>query len=129
MGNILQSRRIGSRRLTMHFACNDERGHFAGQIEGCSIDIGGETLELDGWARFTVDSAGMRFLVHRVWFPFVAEREWVCNWCWNAYSMKRPQAVRLLQHLAHSGRWTCNSGPLRVVRWFESMAPQETTCG
>lgn len=110
-----------TRTLVLHFACNNERGMFAGEVEGITVGIGGEDLELEGWAKFTVDDKMLRFCIHRVWFPFVSSREWVGNWCWNAYRLKRPQAVRLLQHLGHSGRWHATAGRTRVYDWFNAM--------
>lgn len=112
----------GSRSIIVHFACNDHRnGHFAGEAEGCSLDIGGMPLELEGWARrFTVDEARLRFCIHGAWFPFMSSREWVGNWCWNAYRMKRPQAIRLMTHLRWHG-WTCSGGRTRLCDWYDGL--------
>lgn len=112
----------GSRSIVVHFACNDGRnGLFAGEVENIGVDLVGGQIELYGWARrFTVDDKGLRFCIHGVWFPFMSSREWVGNWCWNAYRMKRPQAVRLLKHLRWHG-WGCESGRVRASHWFEGL--------
>jgi hypothetical protein len=109
---------IPSRTLVVHFACNGERGEFTGRAEGFEISGRRWSIDLDGDAAFTVDHAGLRLRIHRQWFPFMGEREWVGNWCWNAYRMKRPQALRLLAVLAAAG-WTCSGGDARVCDWFD----------
>lgn len=118
----------GSRSIVVHFACNDGRnGTFAGEAEGCEISLAGrsDAISLDGWARrFTVDEPGLRFCIHGAWFPFMSSREWVGNWCWNAYRLKRPQALRLIAHLRWHG-WTCNGGSTRVCDWYDRLPVKE----
>jgi len=120
----------GSRTLLLHIACNDERGQFAGEAEAVQVQGQGWSLDLDGWARsFRVDDARLRLFVHGAWFPFMSSREWVGNWCWNAYRMKRPQALRLIAHLRWHG-WHCDGGGARVCGWFDRLPappPRATT--
>lgn len=112
----------GSRSIVVHFACNDGRnGLFAGEAEAITIDLAGGQLELYGWARrFAVDDKGLKLRIHGAWFPFMSSREWVGNWCWNAYRLKRPQALRLLAHLRWHG-WKCEAGRVHACRWFDRL--------
>ena len=121
--------RLASRRIRLSFACNDpDNGLFTGRVSSIEFEslyrVGKHPWEaslalthIESLA-FTVDSQGMRFRLCRIWFPFVAEREWFGNWCWNAYTMRRPQAKRLLGVLRDSGRWACEAGPTTFFNWF-----------
>jgi hypothetical protein len=114
----------GSRRLVFHFACNDPRnGLFIGRASACQVGGKAWNLELthDSWGKgcpFMVAETLMRFCIHRTWFPFAGHREWVGNWCWDAFSLKRPQALRLLLVMRNSGQWSCDAGPTRIARWW-----------
>jgi len=110
----------GSRSIVVHFACNGDQGLFQGFAEGISIETRRGSIDLDGEARFTVDSQMLRFRIARIWFPFMSERQWVGNWCWNAYLMKRPQALRLIAALRGAG-WTCSGGDTRLCDWYERL--------
>ncbi len=110
------------RRIVVHFACNDPRnGEFDGRASACKFDRWELELSHNDWERgaaFTVDYKMLRFRIHRVWFPFTSSKEWVGNWCWNAYAMKRPQALRLIL-LLRDHDWTCEGGALRMCEWWE----------
>lgn len=117
-----------TRRVLISMACNDPRnGVFAGKVEMIEVELlhrkpsarwsfSIESRQVDGLT-LTVDERMLRLRIARAWFPFVASRDWVGNWCWNAYTMRRPAAVRLLQHLRAAG-WTCTEAPTHVYEWF-----------
>jgi hypothetical protein len=122
-------RRIAPRRIRVHFACNDERGNFAGRAwmaqpesmyrVGChNWDA---ELVHDDWGRgvaLTVDDKLMRLRIHRVWFPFKASRTWHGNWCWDSFEFERSTGKRLLELMRERGCWHCEAGPSVFYRWW-----------
>lgn len=112
--------------------CNDHRnGHFRGRACQMSFEPIGEdgralwTLELDhddfqDGARLTVDDSRM-LLLHRVHYPFLARHCWVGNWCWDAFTMRRPRALQLVHAALASKAWSISGGPAHVVQWAEQL--------
>lgn len=104
--------------MDVHVCCNDGRnGLFEGRVT--AIELSDMTLEhcSEHGCKFTVLGDGLFRLSRRV-FKFNAWREWVGNWCWNAYQLDKDEARRLLQYLKKSGRWTCTDGPEELFEWF-----------
>lgn len=124
------ARTAPSRLVRVSMSCNDpDNGCFAGRVGAIEIEtlylVGPkynleaslETICVEGY-RFTVDDKGLRFRLHRQWFPFVRSKNWYGNWCWDAFVMKRPQAKRLLGVLRDSQKWSCTEAPGRFYGWF-----------
>lgn len=93
--------RVGSRRVWVAFACNDDHGQYCGRAFGFSVC--GRRWDLDydhddpfHGRVFKVDWNLMTFTMHRVSYPFTASKEWFGSMAWTAFQMKRPAAVRLL---------------------------------
>lgn len=106
-------------RVDVHFACNDpDNGRFAGRVGLASVTWCKELCELDldpFWGvKFTELDGAIR--IHRKVFPIVASKDWVGNWCWNAYRFEYPVYRRLIRTLAKNG-WRCTGG---LVRWSDA---------
>lgn len=123
-------RRVGpTRRLRVHFACNDERGNFAGRAWMAQPEslyrVGRHPwdaeLTHDDWGRgvaLTVDDKAMKLRIHRVWFPFKAHHTWHGNWCWDSFEFERGTGKRLLALMREHGCWHCEAGPSTFYRWW-----------
>jgi hypothetical protein len=108
------------------FACNDSRnGLFLGRAFGFSWGTKKSELEFDhihvDGSIFTVNHEKMIFRIHRVSYPFKRMHYWHGNWCWDAFVMKRSQALRLLVSVVRSGKWDCTGGTARTVDWLEKL--------
>lgn len=119
-----------SRLCRIGFVCNDGRnGQFFGRAYACywTTHTGGwyvdlEPIYVEG-ARFKVDDRMLKFELDGVAYPFVRSAEWVGNWCWNEYTMKRPAAVQLLKDMVVRGGWSCTQGPSRIFDLLKYMEP------
>lgn len=101
---------------TIHFACNDpDDGLFAGRAAMASY--GDIELEAPNWVgrRFTELPGAIR--IHRRSFAIEGGKDWVGNWCWNAYRLNRREMKRLLFTLRANG-WRCTCGPSRFFDWW-----------
>lgn len=110
------------RRVRFDFACNNpDNGLFAGKVNSIHYALTpSEYIEIDcrtwdGYA-FTVGDDWIR--LHRRKFKVVGGKDWIGNWCWNAYAMERTEAKRFLAMLKSSGNWHCVQGPTRWHDWF-----------
>ena len=101
---------------TIHFACNDpDNGGFAGRTMMASYgDVEIEAPRWEGF-RFTELSGAIR--IHRRVFGIEGSKDWVGNWCWNAYRLNRAEMKRLLFTLRANG-WRCTCGPSRFFDWW-----------
>lgn len=117
------------RRLRIAFACNDEHGNFAGRAYAAQPEslyrVGRHPWDAelvhDDWGRgvaFTVDDARMKLRIHRVWFPFKAQRTWHGNWCWDSFEFERGTGKRLLLLMRENGGWHCEAGPSVFYNWW-----------
>jgi hypothetical protein len=91
--------------IRVAFCCNDERGHFTGKVEGVDFsDSRGFEARLSRGAgiRFDLDGTpAHRVKVGRRLFE-IAPGSVISgygNWCWDAVSMSRGEALRLLAYL------------------------------
>lgn len=116
-----------TRVAAVNVLCNDGRnGLFTGRAEAIEFDFpsarpGGEGLRVSMVSpgiTVKVDSARMKLCIHRVWVPFVGEREWYGNWCWNRYLLRRPRALQLLHLLCRSGHWDLDEADSRFASWW-----------
>lgn len=102
------SRRNGSSpRVRVSFACNDpDNGLFDGQVSMFSVDAGQNiSIDLDGGeARLTVGDDWLRFMRQKV--KILGGKDWVGNWCWNAYTLSLDDATRLLHAAVASGKYS-----------------------
>lgn len=111
-------------------ACNDpDNGSFAGRAHMVTYRLWDGSyceLEADNWKgyAFTELAGGIR--IHRRVFGIDGSKDWVGNWCWNGYKLKRKEAKRFLSTLRESGRWKCTHGPCRWYDWFNKKEFQET---
>ena len=104
-------------RARIDFACNDpDNGNFAGKVERACYYIDKHTqveFETPGLRefKFTILADPHRVRIHRREFPYVREKVWFGNWCWNSFVFDRPVAKALLETLrAH--RWTADNVPV-----------------
>lgn len=100
----------------IHFACNDpDNGLFDGKTMMASY--GDVELEAPGWQSYAFTEGEGFIRIHRRKFEIVGSQDWVGNWCWNAYALRRDEAKRLLLTLRANG-WRCTCGPCRWYDWF-----------
>jgi len=118
-------------RIRVSFACNDERGNFAGRAWAAHPEslyrVGRHPWDAelvhDDWGRgvaLTVDHARLKLRIHRVWFPFKAHRTWHGNWCWDSFDFERATGKRLLAVMRRHGAWHCEAGPSAFYRWWNA---------
>lgn len=84
-------------------------------------------LEADNWNGYAFTDRGAWIRLHRHKFQLLGSKEWVGNWCWNAYVFNRDVGVKLIMMLRASSRWRCTHGPSRWYDWFN--ARQEAVGG
>lgn len=99
------------------FACNNpDNGLFAGRA-GMAMygDIEIESPDPYGGYSFTELDGSIR--LHRRKFVYRSAREWVGNWCWNRYFLRRGEMKRLLMTLRANG-WRVTCGPSRFFDWW-----------
>ena len=110
------------RLVRIDFACNDpDNGLFAGKVMQINYALSpGEYVEIeaDNWEGYAFGQGDDWIRLHRRKFKVTGGKDWVGNWCWNAYFMKRPEAKRFLLMLKSSGRWRCTQGQTRWFDWF-----------
>jgi hypothetical protein len=106
---------------TIHFACNDpDNGNFAGRAAMASY--GDVELEAPNWHGFRFTELTGAIRIHRRVFGIEGSKDWVGNWCWNAYRLNRVQMKRLLLTLRAAG-WRCTCGPSLFFDWWNSGNP------
>lgn len=100
------------------FACNDpDNGLFAGRAGFAMYgDIEIEAPSFEGFA-FNVSEDALR--IHRRRFTFVGSREWVGNWCWNRYFLRREDMKALLLRMRANG-WRVTCGASRFFHWWNA---------
>lgn len=107
----------------LHVCCNDpDNGLFNGRA--AALSIGSAELELRGWhePKF-VDLGGAIRLAGKNW-PVSASKEWVGNWCWNAYRIGDASKtagwwmVDFATWLRGRGLFQCTAGPVDFHEWF-----------
>ncbi len=100
--------------VTLHVACNDpDNGMFTGKFDAAEISAAGcdTIIRLDGpdtriaEIRDPSCTPKSRLRVGRLVMPLYGSREWVGSWCWDAYKILLPDAVRVLNYLKRRG-WT-----------------------
>lgn len=103
--------------VAIDFACNNpDNGMFAGRAAMASYgDVEIEAPNFVTGYKFTATATHIR--VHRRDFAIYDTREWVGNWCWNRYWLRRPHAKALLLTLRENG-WHVSCGPTRFFDWW-----------
>lgn len=117
--------------MLVAFACNDDHGQYCGRAFGFSAC--GKRWDLDydhddpfHGRVFKVDWKLMTFTMHRVTYPFTADKEWFGSMAWHAFWMKRPAALRLLLAINAQPEWHLTGGTTRVCEWLDRKAGRET---
>jgi len=114
-------------KVRFDFACNDpDNGLFAHRVHAIHYCLApNEYCEIEADTRdgyvFNLTDDGIR--LHRRVFKVVGGKDWIGNWCWNAYVLQRPEAKRLISVLKSSGRWRCTQSPTRWFDWFNGPEP------
>src|SRR5579875_3760956 len=85
--------------IRLDIACNDaDSGLFAGRAQMIELPDGLMELEARHYDRaptfLEVSNSTFRLAGKR--WPFVRSKEWVGNWCWNAYWLEEPVARAFL---------------------------------
>lgn len=105
------------------FACNDpDNGLFAGRAGQANYGPDNIEIESPNWLdgyKFTELKRGRQALIriHRRTFEYVDSREWLGNWCWNRYWLRRDEMKRLLMTLRDNG-WRVSCGPHVFFDWW-----------
>jgi hypothetical protein len=116
---------VVSRIVVVSFACNDGRnGVFNGRARGFAVHGDKWSVDYDAddplrGVAFSVNETLLTFRIHRASYPYVRRKEWYGNWCWDAFAMKRPAALRLLLALNSKDCWHLSGGDTRVCDWLE----------
>ena len=116
--------------IRIDMACNDpDNGVFAGQV--CAISLAHDLLELEatawtitsfrGCPTLKETSGGIR-LSGKPW-PVVRSKEWIGNWCWNAYWMDEEIAADFAVWLHRRGMFRPDNGEARLFEMWESRMP------
>lgn len=107
----------------LHVCCNDpDNGLFTGRA--AALCIGWAELELNGWhePRFVLTDTGFR-LAGKNW-PVTNSKEWLGNWCWNAYRVGDLSKttgwwmVDFATWLKGRDLFRCTHGPEEFFEWF-----------
>ena len=118
-----------TRRIRLHFACNNNSGAFAGRAWMAQIEslypVGRHSWEAelthDRWGYgvpLTVHDTALKLRLHRVWFPIKARRVWHGNMAWDSFDFERGTGKRLLALMREHGQWQCEAGPSTFCRWW-----------
>ena len=111
----------------VHLACNDERGHFAGEVTSIELLVGAEheltitvfeafKLALEPFQLRIVDPHDGVGLALRTLSSTPAK--WVGNMAWDAIAMPRDEAAKLVRFAVQRGFWLeewSSDGPLADV--------------
>lgn len=105
--------------VTVHFACNDSRGNFAGFTTAVDFQcVDDSHVSLLTPYLDTVDVFGLRgaeLTIHGRSFPFSGRRRWTGNMAWDSVDVSLVDARSLFEHLVAHG-WTIDEadeeGPL-----------------
>lgn len=109
--------------LRVDFACNDpDNGLFAHAVSQIEVSHLGPVLELETYwqpRRFLLTETGFSLAGKR--WPTVASKEWLGNWCWNAYWLEIPVAVDFFAWLHGRQLFQVSCGSSRLfTRWKDS---------
>lgn len=111
-------------RISIDIACNDpDNGLFAGRAEQINIkDADGELIEFECRrvrAPKIIEVAGGIRVAGKFW-PTHGSKEWVGNWCWNAYWVDVDVAIAFLSWLHTRAFFDLTCGENRIFdRWKE----------
>lgn len=110
-------------KIIIHIACNNpDNGLFDGIATAINFrDIILEHKYMEG-CKFT-ELDNNRFRLSRRIFNYEACREWVGNWCWNAYVMEGHEALILLSYLRQSNNWQLTDSPVGFEKWWDLKLP------
>lgn len=93
------------RTVLVSVACNHYRnGMFQGHF--MSIECGDMTLESpygDRNLKVRVDDATRTLTIGKRSWPFISSRDWVGNWCWNAYRVTSEIAAEIMTYVRSKG--------------------------
>lgn len=117
----------------LHVCCNDpDNGLFYGRAD--QLMIGSIELEAlrDPVPKF-VELDGAIRLAGKVW-PVMSSKDWVGNWCWNAYTLgnagdpktEKHELARFLIWLRRRRLFGCVCGPPAFFNWWESTTNSAT---
>jgi len=109
--------------MIISICCNDPaNGSFTGRL--LCVDYASMELCYNNWYNGRGCSVSFkgddRVRISRRLFTYAERKIWYGNWCWDALTMERKEARRLLRYLHDSGCWACESGPTRLYEWFNA---------
>lgn len=111
-----------SRSVRLDFCCNDpDNGLFSHRLAGVQLpdlDLELSALDMIGPVFRLLDDERMR--ISRRTFRFTWSKEWIGNWCWNAYYFDARVAVELLDYLRGLGKFDADSGEERLFAIWRS---------
>ena len=113
--------------MNLHVCCNDEMGHFDHRAEVLSIGSMEFEALRDPVPRF-VDLGGRVRLAGKHW-PCEGSKDYVGNWCWNAYQLATEQRTTrwtltdFLIWLRGRHLYRMTVGPDVLFRWFNDGQP------
>jgi hypothetical protein len=123
--------------LLIELACNDpNNGQFLGfadfaEIAGIRMQGGRVTVDYSNEqvrsARRHIDGH-YTLRVGRIIVPHWHHHSWYGNWCWEAFSVTWPYALKVLNYLAKQRDWHCEEGPQGIYDAINSrkrVTPEE----
>lgn len=113
------------RTPTVHICCNDgDNGLFTGKARGVSVgELELDHHDMEHGASFRVDDVTFH-LSNKMW-PYDWSKEWLGNWCWNAYRLKFANktaleaTVSFLKWLRGRRTFSVTGGPERLWDWWQ----------
>lgn len=116
-----------TRYITLILGCNDERGNPTGRAE--TIDIhtedGDRIALVGGQVSIGLETPKDRSLfpyrvkIGRVDVPAVAYREWVGNWCCDAVTLRKSDAIRVLNYIVNKRDWHVEELPTALEPYLK----------
>ena len=104
--------------VAIDFACNDpDDGLFNGRAGSACYNLHDAEIEAPNFHGYAFAEVEGGIRIHGRTFPITASVNWVGNWCWNRYYLKREDAKALLRHLRRY-RWRMTCAPSRLYAWF-----------
>lgn len=114
-----------SRSVRLDFCCNNpDNGLFDHRIAGVQLpdlDLELAARDLRGPSFALLDDGRMR--ISRRQFRYTWSREWIGNWCWNAYYFDPAEAVELLSYLHGLGKFSPECGADRLFDMWTRERP------
>lgn len=110
-----------SRSVRLDFCCNDpDNGLFDHRIAGVQLpDLDLELVAHDARGPRFALLGDVRMRISRRVFRYTWSRDWIGNWCWNAYYFDPAEAVELLAYLHGLGKFGPECGEERLFAMWK----------